>query len=254
MELALRWERFPDGKPIKWPYREKAGLVISHHPLSIVSESYQAIYTALLFSLPEKPPRTILITSSQPQEGKTATAANIAITLAQSSVPVLLIDADLRNGHCHRLLGLENESGLTHVLTGGKNASECHPEDLCHEPLPALSGAIPPNPAHLLGSERMQQILASLQTDFAFIIVDSAPILPVSDSVLLATKVDGVLLVARAQTTSRYVVRQACDRLAYVKAKVLGVVLNGIDIQSPEYKDYRSAYVSYYAGYATDPH
>jgi succinoglycan biosynthesis transport protein ExoP len=229
---------------------EKVGPVRPHHPLSFVSESYQAICTALLFSLPERPPRTILITSAQAQEGKTATAVNIAVTLAQSGTPVLLIDADLRNGHCHRLLSMENANGLTHVLVGEGNASEFIKKTAITNLSLLSRGAIPPNPAPLLGSERMRQVLASLETDFSFIILDSAPILPITDSVILSTKVDGVLLVARAQAASRYVVRQACERLAYVRAKVLGVILNGIDMQSPEYKDYRNSYASYYAGYA----
>jgi succinoglycan biosynthesis transport protein ExoP len=241
-------------RPLKRLPGEQTGLVLSHHPFSFVSESYQAICTALLFSLPERPPRTILITSAQPQEGKTATSVNIATTLAQSGAPVLLIDADLRNGHCHRLLSLENESGLTNVLTGDRNASDFIKKTAVTNLSLLSRGAIPPNPAHLLGSDRMRQILAALETNFSFIIIDSAPILPITDSVLLSTQVDGVLLVARAQEVSRYVVRQACERLTYVKAKVLGVILNGIDIQSPEYKDYRKSYVSYYAGYAADHH
>jgi polysaccharide biosynthesis transport protein len=230
---------------------EQAGPLVAYHPFSYVNESYQSICTALFFSLPQRPPRTILITSAQPKEGKTATAANVALTLAQSGASVLLIDADLRNGHCHRLLSLENGSGLTQALAGDRNASEF----IKRTAIPNLSllsrGAIPPNPARLLGSEKMQQILASLERDFAFIIVDSAPILPISDTVLISTKVDGVLLVVRAQEASRYIVRHACERLAYVNAKVLGVILNGINMQSPEYKDYRSSHVSYYASYTT---
>jgi succinoglycan biosynthesis transport protein ExoP len=231
---------------------ETARLVIANHPLSLVRESYQSICTALLFSLPERPPRTILITSSQPQEGKTATAVNIAFTLARGGVKVLLIDADLRNGHCHRLLELENEGGLTDVLTGDPNIRELIKTTAVTNLFLLTRGTIPPNPAPLLGSERMQQVLTSLAADYSFIIIDSAPLLPISDSVLLSTKVDGVLLVARAREVSRYIVGQACERLAYVKAKVLGVILNGIDIQSPEYRDYRGSYTSYYAGYTTD--
>jgi succinoglycan biosynthesis transport protein ExoP len=231
---------------------EKPELVISYLPLSLVRESYQTICTALLFSLPERPPRSILITSSQPREGKTATAVNIAITLAQSGAPILLIDADLRNGHCHRLLSLGNESGLTNILTGDENVTEI----IQKTSVPNLSllsrGAVPPNPAQLLGSESMRQLLSSLERDFSFIIIDSAPLLPISDTVLLSTTVEGVLLVVKAQEASRHAVNQACERLAYVKAKVLGVILNGINIQHTEYKDYRSSYISYYAGYATD--
>jgi Mrp family chromosome partitioning ATPase len=98
----------------------------------------------------------------------------------------------------------------------------------------------------------MRQLLESLETRFAFIIIDSAPLLPITDSVLLSTKVDGVVLVAKGQAVSYHVVRQACERLAYVRAKILGVILNHIDIQGPEYKDYRSSYQSYYTAYTTN--
>jgi Mrp family chromosome partitioning ATPase len=95
----------------------------------------------------------------------------------------------------------------------------------------------------------MRHILDSLQSEFSFIVIDSAPLLPISDTVLLSTKVDGVVLVVKGQEVSRQIVLQACKRLAYVKARVLGVVLNSIDIRSPEYKDYRSSYVSYSTNY-----
>jgi polysaccharide biosynthesis transport protein len=230
----------------------ETALAISYTPYSVVSESYQTICTALMFSQPERPPRTILITSSQPKEGKTATALNIAMILAWNGAPVLLIDADLRNGRCHKSLGLENGSGLTDVLTGNGNATDLIRETSTANLFLLSRGHTPPNPAQLLASEKLAQMLASLATDFSFIILDSAPLLPISDSVLLATKVDGVILVARGQEVSRYVACQARDRLAYVRANVLGVVLNGLDIDSPEYKDYKSSYVSYYTGYATD--
>jgi polysaccharide biosynthesis transport protein len=231
---------------------EETALAVSRHPYSVVAESYQTICTGLLFSLPERPPRTILITSSQPKEGKTATAINIAVTMARNSGPVLLIDADLRNGCCHKLLGLENGSGLTDVLTGNGTA----PDLIKRTSIPKLDflsrGKISPNPAQLLGSEKMQETLDALATTYAFIIIDSAPVLPINDSPLLSTKVDGVVLVIKSQEVSHHIVRQARERLAYVKARFLGVVLNSIDLRSPEYKDYRSSYVSYYTSYPTD--
>jgi capsular exopolysaccharide synthesis family protein len=230
-----------------------AGLVTFAHPLSIVGESYQTVCTSLLFSLPEQPPKTILITSSQPKEGKTATALSIATTLAQHGAPVLLIDADLRNGRCHRMLEVDGNRGLTNVLTGDRGADEVIKETA----IPHLSllprGPIPPNPAVLLASDKIRQMLDSLKTEFSFIIIDSAPLLPINDSVLLSTKVDGVVLVIKDQTISRYVARQSCDRLAHVKARVLGVILNGIDLQSPEYKYYRSSYASYHSSYYANP-
>jgi polysaccharide biosynthesis transport protein len=244
----------PPQRPSINSKEEKNGLVTSFHPLSLISESYQTLCTALLFSVPERPPRAILITSSQPEEGKTVTSINIAATFARNGAPVLLIDADLRNGRCHRLLGLENDSGLANVLTGNRHATEVIKKTAFNNLYLLSRGERAPNPAALLGSMKMGQLLESLAADFSVIILDSAPLLPISDTVLLSTKVDGVLLVAKAQDVSRYTARQACERLAYVKAKILGVVLNSIDIQSPEYNEFRGSYMSYYTSYVTGNH
>ena len=231
---------------------QKTALIIPHHLYSFISEAYQAICTTLPFSLPERPPRTILVTSSQPKEGKTATAINLAITLARNGVPTLLIDADLRNGCCHQLLDVENSSGLTDVLTGNRDVTECIKATAVTNLSLLPRGKIPPNPAQLFGSDRARQVLKALETDFSLIIIDSPPLLAVNDAVLLSTKVDGVVLVVKGQGVSRYIARQACERLAYVKATLLGVVLNNVNIQSPEYGDYRSSYVSYYTAYHRD--
>jgi capsular exopolysaccharide synthesis family protein len=227
----------------------RRGLPIPHHPLSLAHESYQAICTALQFSQPDRPPRTIVITSAQPKEGKTVTALNVATTLARNGSSVLLIDADLRNGDCHRRLGVENSSGLTNALSGNREVTDL----IKATAVPNLSllprGEIPPNPPALLGSLKMRQLLDSLETMFAFIIIDSAPLLPITDTVLLCTMVDGVVLVTKGHTISRNVAHQACGRLIYVRAKIFGVILNNIDIESPEYREYRKSYAFYYASY-----
>jgi succinoglycan biosynthesis transport protein ExoP len=232
-------------------HAETEGRVSLRHPLSLVSESYRAICTALLFSQPERPPRTILITSSQPKEGKTTTAINIATAFARNGASVLLIDADLRNGNCHRRLNMQNGRGLTNALTGHPNTVELVQETAITNLSLLSRGDTSPNPAELLGSVKMRQLLESLKTRFAVIVIDSAPLIPITDSVLLSTKVDGVVLVTKALTVSRHVVQQACERLAYVRAKILGVILNQIDLQSPEYRDYRNSYQSYYTAYTT---
>ncbi|MCZ6624744.1 MAG: polysaccharide biosynthesis tyrosine autokinase [Deltaproteobacteria bacterium] len=239
----------PHSQPKRQTVGGRRDLVISHHPLSLIAESYRAIRTAILFSATERPPQTILVTSSQPQEGKTVTAINIAMTLAQIGGPVLLIDADLRAGHCHRLLDLENGNGLTNFLTGHGSAAEFIKKTGVNNLYLFSHGEVPPNPAELLGSEKMRQMLESLRTSFPFIVIDSAPLLPIIDTVLLSTMVDGVILVARGQQVSRHIVHKARERLDYIKGKILGVVLNGIDINSPEYKDYRHSYESYYSSY-----
>jgi succinoglycan biosynthesis transport protein ExoP len=251
---ALGYSKEPPHLPaaVKSHDGTNAGLMIPYHPLSLAGESYQAICTALLFSLAGRPPRTILISSSQAKEGKSVTAINIAATLARNGSAVLLIDADLRSGDCHRRLGLQNGSGLTNVLAGSLDVSD-RINATAITNLSLLSrGHTSLNPTELLGSERMRQLLDALETRFAFIVIDSAPLLPITDSVRLATMVDGVVLVTKSQALSRHVVRQACERLVYVRAKILGVVLNAVDIRSPEYKDYRSSYQSYYASYLID--
>jgi succinoglycan biosynthesis transport protein ExoP len=227
-------------------------LMVSHPPLSLMEEMYRSICTAVLFSKPEKPPQTILVTSAQPDEGKTVTAINLSMLLAQSG-PVLLIDADLHGGHCHKLLGLENSVGLSNVLTGKRDAGRLIKKTSVNNLSLLCRGTLPPNPADLLGSDKMRQTLEALAQHFRFIVIDSAPLLAVSDTVLLSTKVDGVVLVARGQEVSRHVIRKARERLEYVNAKILGVVLNGVDIWNAEYKEYRSVYESHYQRYASAP-
>jgi succinoglycan biosynthesis transport protein ExoP len=250
--LGFMKKRFLPLRAVTSQHPDKGGLVFPQHPLSLVSESYQAICTALMFSQPERPPRTILITSSQPKEGKTTTAINVAAAFARNGAPVLLIDADLRNGNCHRRLGLQSRSGLTNALTGNRPATDFIKATSITNLSLLSRGDNAPNPAELLGSANMRQLLESLETRFAFIVIDSAPLIPITDTVLLSTKVDGVVLVTKALTVSRHVVQQACGRLAYVKAKILGVILNHIDLQSPEYRDYRMSFQTYYTAYMTN--
>jgi succinoglycan biosynthesis transport protein ExoP len=244
----------PPQKLLEAPKGYKNRLIVSHHPLSLMAEMYRSICTSILFSQPDKPPRTILVTSTQPNEGKTVTAINIAMILAQSSGPVLLIDADLHNGHCHELLGLSNGSGLSNALTSDEDPRDYIKKTKVNNLSVLSRGIRPPNPADLLGSDKMRRILEALAADFTFIVIDSAPLLPVSDTVLLAPKSDGVILVARGGEVSRQLVRKARERLDYVKAKILGVVLNGVDISNAEYGEYRYIYGAHYPRYSEEEH
>lgn len=228
-------------------------LMISHHPLSLMGEMYRSICTAILFSKAEKPPRSILITSSQPNEGKTVSAINISSMLAQSGGRVLLIDADLHGGRCHKLLGVGNGNGLSNVLAGTEDSTRLIKKTKINNLHLLSRGTLPPNPAALLGSDKMRQTLDGLAAGFRFIVLDSPPLLPVSDTVHLSTMVDGVILVTRGTDVPRDLVRRARDRLEYVEAKILGVVLNGIDIMSAEYAQYRQVYRRYYANYVEEP-
>jgi capsular exopolysaccharide synthesis family protein len=196
-------------------------------PLRIAADAYRAIRTGLLFSQAGEPPRTILFTSATHEEGKTATVLHTAVSFSQLGGRVLVIDADLRRPSCHDRLGIENGIGVTEVLTGQGEASKA----VYWSPAFSLlaSGAAPPNPTELLGSDRMRQLLEELRKGYEYILIDAPPLLPVIDTVVLSRLVDGVVLVVDQQRTPRQVVRSARARLAVARAKVLGVVLNRVD-------------------------
>ncbi|HUI26156.1 MAG TPA: polysaccharide biosynthesis tyrosine autokinase [Candidatus Kryptonia bacterium] len=220
-------------------------LVTLHHSRSVVSEAYRTIRTAILLSSADNAPRVLLVTSGQAGEGKTVTAVNTAITLAQSGARVLVVDADMRRPRCHRVLGAENGHGLSTLLTGQGDLHDTVRPTQIDNLFFISSGPIPPNPAELVGSVRMRETLALLREGFDYVLIDSPPVLPVTDGVLLATMVDGVVLVVKGQQTPKDVVRKARERLDYARAKVLGVVLNDVDVNSGDYYHNRYTY-SYY--------
>ncbi|MBA4184005.1 MAG: polysaccharide biosynthesis tyrosine autokinase [Acidobacteria bacterium] len=218
---------------------------------SAQAEAYRHLRTSLLFSSAGKPPQTILITSAQPAEGKTTTAINTAITLAQSGVDVVIIDCDLRRPRLHKHFGVANAVGLTSYLSGEKN-----PDSLVKscEGMPNLkvitSGPIPPNPAELLSSNEMKNLLQFLKGNFKHIIIDSPPAVFFTDAAILSMIVDGVVLVALAGKSSIYLTRRFKQRLGSIGARIYGVVLNGIKSNSLEYSYYGYKYSYNY--YTTD--
>jgi len=212
---------------------------------SPIAESYRHLRTSLLLSSAGKPPKRILITSSQPAEGKTTTGINTAFMLAQTGVEVLMIDCDLRRPRLHAQFELPNTKGLTTWLSGEKNLDNII--QTC-EKAPNLkvltSGPVPPNPAELLGSEEMRNLLNILSERFAHIIIDSPPAISFTDASILSTMVDGVILVVHGGRSSRAVVRRAKQQLLDVGAHVFGVVLNNVKVESHDY--YYSRYYSHY--------
>jgi capsular exopolysaccharide synthesis family protein len=221
---------------------ERRGLVPSGPPLLVITEAYRTLRTAILLSRAEEPPKTILFTSATHGEGKTATAVNSAIIFAQMGVQVLLIDADLRRPQCHEVLGVENTLGLSELLAGhrgmGALAQPTYAEGLSF----LSSGSTPPNPAELVGSRAMREVLVLLREHYEYILIDTPPVMSVSDAVLLSTMVDGVVLVVDSQQTPRQVVREARGRLSYARANILGTVLNRVDLRHGDYAYYYGGY------------
>jgi len=240
---AVRNEkRLPGSQHAAGP-NETTALAMVSDVRSPISESYRHLRTSLLLSSAGTPPKTILVTSSQPSEGKTTTAINTAFILAQTGATVLIVDCDLRRPRLHTHFQLSNARGLTNCLSGESNDIDSLIQTYEKQPNLKLltSGPIPPNPAELLGSDEMRRLLTTLREKFTHIIVDSPPAISFTDASILSTFVDGVILVVHGGRSSRAVVRRAKQQLLDVGAHIFGVVLNNVKMESHDY---------YYAGYA----
>src|SRR6056297_1817578 len=220
----------------------------ARHPKSSVSEAFRSLRTSLMFSTPEGMPKTILITSPGPGDGKTTTAINLATVMAQNGSRVLMIDADLRKPRLHRDFGKPQSPGLTNRIAGrqsnGDESSAIVATDV-HGLFMMPSGNQAPNPAELLSSERMTKIIAMNSRAFDHVIIDSAPILGLADAMILSRLVDGVIVVTSAGATGKDNIKASMRRLAQVRAPILGVVLNAVDLDSPDYAYYSSYYYNY---------
>ncbi len=221
---------------------------------SATAEAYRHLRTSLLFSSAGRAPQAILVTSSQPSEGKTTTAINTAITLAQSGAEVVIIDCDLRRPRLHSRFELSNETGLTNYLSGDDNPEALLQEHSELQNLKIITcGPIPPNPTELLGSEEMRNLLQFLRENFDHVIVDSPPAISFTDAAILSTMVDGVVLVAMAGKSSLQLMKKFKQRLSAIGARIYGVVLNGITSDSVEYGYYGYGYNQYYAHQTEEP-
>jgi polysaccharide biosynthesis transport protein len=228
---------------------ESPALVTYARPRSEAAEAYRALRTSILLSSFGAPPKVILVTSASPQEGKTTISANSALVLAQRGSRVLLIDADLRRPGIDKLFGFRSRGGLSTLISGGDKV-----EDVVvpFAQVPNLwilpAGPIPPQPAELLGSTVMKDHIARWRDEFDHIIIDTPPCLSVTDAVVLSPEADRVILVARSGRTTKPALRRACDVLLQVNARVMGIVLNALDLRSSDgyYYHYGRQYSQYY--------
>lgn len=234
------FERATSGVPVlglipvvsAWKGGDQPYLVSVAEPKSPASEAYRTLRTSVQFLGLEQPMHTLQITSANPREGKTTTLANLAVALARSGETVVVVCCDLRRPRIHEFFGLENETGFTSVLLGKVPLSGALQEVPDQSRLTLLaSGPLPPNPSELLSSKRTVEVLAMLQAQFDIVLIDSPPVLPVTDALVLSGRVDATLLVSVAGATTRKEAARAVELLRQVDAPLVGAVLNGVDTE-----------------------
>lgn len=227
-------------------------LITHSHPKSALSEAYRNIRTSILLSFSEKPPKTLAISSPNPAEGKTTTVLNTAIALAQTGANVLLIDADMRKPRIHAIFNYENGAGLSSYLSGNAGLESI----IQNSGIPNLSyipsGPIPPNPSELLGSSLFKNTLDSLKDAFDHVLIDAPPVLGFADSAILSSMVDGTMIVVVGGKTPRETLQQAREILMQVNARILGVVINRVDIRRDAYHSYHSYHYRYHYYYGKE--
>ncbi len=265
--LAFGLERFDDSISSQAEIEEKLGLPflgfvptisedvtsdliardlhVHRQPKSSVAECCRAIRTNLLFMSPDKPFRTMLVSSSGPQEGKSTSVISLGITMAQSGNRVLIIDTDMRRPRLHKAFGVPNDIGVSSLVVGEGSLDAAIKTTEVPGVFLLPSGPIPPNPSELFHTQAFKELIKTVSQRFDRVILDSPPIGPLTDAVILGTQVDGVVMVLKAGKTSREMVRRAARLLSDVKAKMFGVILNQVDLGDPKYGDYFYAYRQY---------
>jgi len=226
-------------------------LITIRKPKSNAAEAYRTLRSSILLSSIDDPPKLIVVTSAFPQEGKTTTSSNIAVALAQRGGRVLLVDADMRRSSLYKKFGMDQGPGLSNVLMGGD------PADVMTTPLPELpdlnvmpAGPVPQAPAELLASQRMRQLLRKWTQEYDHVVVDTPPVFPVTDALLLASQADAVLLVVRSGVTRKKALLRMRDVLQRANANIVGVALNGVNMRLEHY--YAGSYGKYGDGYYDD--
>lgn len=228
---------------------EPPALVCESDPRSPAAEAYRTLRTNLQFAALSQGPQTLLITSASPGEGKTTTVGNLGVILAQAGQRVCVIDSDLRRPSLHRVFAVSNASGLTTALVSDRAVQEVAvPTRVAGLDL-VPSGPVPPNPAEVLGSKQMKRFLEWAQAAYDVVLLDSPPVLAVSDASVLASEASGVVLVIRVRRTPQDAVRRAAEQIEAVRGKVVGVLLNAVDLKRDGYY-YR--YYTYSSVYGAD--
>jgi len=229
------------------PFQKSGDILIEDSllkdPHSAFSESYKVIRTAILLSSANRPPRNILITSTSPEEGKTVTAVNLAMTIAQSERSVLLIDCDLRKPRIHKIFGLDNTRGLSTFLAGVSDG-DIITKDSSGKLSIIPAGPIPPNPSELLDSGKMQELFALINEKFDVIIWDSPPLLAVVDSLILSKALDGTIIVAKAGETTFERTGRGLKAMDDMESRCLGIIINALDIKKGDYYYYNYTYTT----------
>ncbi|MGV3625167.1 MAG: GumC family protein [Archangium sp.] len=223
-------------------------LHIHREPKSLIAECTRAIRTNLLFMSPDKPFKRIVVTSSGPQEGKSTTAINLGITMAQSGSRVLIIDTDMRRPRLHKAFGVSNEVGVSSLIVGESKLDDA----IKSTDVPGLfvlpCGPVPPNPAELLHAQSFNDLLSKVSDRYDRVILDTPPVGAVADAVVLSTQVDGVVVVLKSGQTNRDVAKRTVRALKDVKANIYGAVLNDVDLKGGKYGDYYYGYAYRYYG------
>ena len=216
--------------------------IISYNdPKSVISEQYRAIRTNIEYSNVDQNTKTILVTSSDKNEGKTTTVSNLAVSFANLNKKVLLIDCDLRNASIHKMFRLNNIYGLTDILAKDKTVDKCIQKTELENLYVLTAGAIPPNPAAILSSDKMKNLIEDLKNIYDYIFIDTPPIGLVTDAGVLSSFTDGVVLVVKSESVEKKYLEETKKKLDAVDARILGAILNSY---KSEQKDYN--YYSYY--------
>jgi len=228
--------------------RDKKIELINHlYPQLNISEDYKAVRTSILLSNAENPPKTIAFSSALPKEGKSTTVANVAVSFSQLQKRVLVVDADLRKPRLHRVFNVRNREGLSGYLTGKKDLNNVIQKTAVENVWILTSGPIPPNPAELLNSKKMNEMFNELKEKFDFILIDTPPVIAVIDAVIVSTIVDGMIFVIKAGKTTRKPFLISVEELNKAKAKIMGIVFNELKIKRGDYY-----FMDYYRTYRYD--